>query len=464
MLEKTTIQKIFTFYSKRESEENLEKFILEEIFEKQLMPELGYKKEIFRILPTNRNKEYYIQNTENEEQKIGLLISEGEILPKDEKALLNILDDNIKWGIITNGQSILLINKDIETSKIENWKTRKIVLEVRLSENNDISYLKYFTRDELFSTKNTLYFKDIAEYRNMQYRGNKESWAAYNSSLKRFFNYYITEYGGYYDGYEKFKFADFERFISELKVQSPATIVNIYAHISVYLRDKIGLRKNGFELSRKEVLKSFTEVKKEELGDILDKRRLMEINKFFLRKKNHQLRNLTIFYLSVCYGIERRQICQLRWKDISIEEEEIALENVKKPMPKQLVKLLKELKSENEDKRYPEEFVFYVNRNGKAYPITKDAVNNMFSSLAEIDRCDAVYTQYSPAKIRRTLAGILLKTLSLEDVMYLLSIEAENLDKYLTSEEIYVKSKENLHKKKSRDSWHPMEEVLEGVF
>lgn len=464
MFQKTTIQNISILYSKRESADNLEKFILEEIFEKQLMPALEYKKELFRIIPMSKKKEYYIQNTENEEQKIGLLISEREITLRDETALLNILGDTTEWGIITNGQSIILINKDIQTSKIESWKTGKKVLEVRLSENSDISYLKYFSREELLGTKNALYFKDIAQYRNIQYRGSEESWAAYNSSLKRFFKYYITEYGGYYDGYEKFKFADFKSFILKSKVQSPATIVNIYAHISVYLRDKIGLRKNGFELSRKEVLKSFTEVKKEELGDILDERRLMEINKFFLRKKNHQLRNLTIFYLSVCYGIERRQICQLRWKDIRIEDGEITLENVKKPLLKPLVKLLKELRSENKDKGYPEEFVFYVNRNDKVYPITKDAVNNMFSSLTEIDRCDPVYTQYSPAKIRRTLARILLKKLPLEEVMYLLSIEAENLDKYLTSEEIYATAKENLDEKKSGDKWHPMEEVLKGVF
>lgn len=70
----------------------------------------------------------------------------------------------------------------------------------------------------------------------------------------------------------------------------------------------------------KEVLKTFTGVQKEELGGILDKRRLIEINNFLQRKKKDKLRNLTIFYLAVCYGIERRQLCQLQWSQVKWEE------------------------------------------------------------------------------------------------------------------------------------------------
>ena len=49
--------------------------------------------------------------------------------------------------------------------------------------------------------------------------------------------------------------------------------------------------------------------------------------------------------------------------------------------------------------------------------------------------------------------------------MYLLSIEAENLDAYLTSEEIYAQAKKKLDKKREiMTNWHPMEKVLEGVL
>lgn len=464
MMEKNIVKEISALYTKRSKAENVEKYILEEIFEKRMMPELGYEKNIYRIVPKISKKGYYIQNMENEEQKIGLLILNREMNISDESALLNLLDNKVEWGFITNGQYIVLVNGEIETSKLESWKGRRIVLEVKLNDGDTIRYLRYFTKDELFISKNALYFKDIAEYKNIQYRGNEESWPVYNSSLKRFFLYCIEKYNRTYDGYEKFYFSDFRDFISELGVHSPATIVNIYSHISVYLRDKVGLRKNGFELSRKEVLKKFTGVKKEELGDILDPKRLMKINEYFLGKKNYQKRNLTIFYLGICFGIERRQICQLRWENVSFNDETITLEKVKKPLPRQLVMLLRDLRDENMKKGYPEEYVFYVYRNGEAHPITKDAVNNMFSSLAQIDRSDPVYAQYSPAKIRRVLAGILLKDLPLEEVMYLLSIEAENLDRYLTSEEIFGKAEKNIDKRKSDGMWHPMEKVLEGVF
>lgn len=463
-MDKNVVKEISALYSKRKTVENVEKFILEEIFEKRIMTELGYEKNIYRIVPEISKKGYYIQNMEKEEQKIGLLITNREINISDERALLNLLAGTVEWGFITNGQYIVLVNGKIETSKLESWKGRRIVLEVKLNEHDTISCLRYFTKDELFISKNAQYFKDIAEYKNTLYRGNEESWPVYNSSLKRFFLYYIEKYNGTYDGYEKFEFADFVDFISKQNVHSPATIVNIYSHISVYLRDKIGLRKNGFELSRKDVLKVFTGVKREELGDILDPRRLMKINEYFLSKKNHQIRNLTIFYLGICYGIERRQICQLCWKDIPFEKETITLGNIKKPLPKQLVKLLSDLRDENKKKGYPNDYVFYVYRNGKARPITKDAVNNMFSSLAEIDSSDPVYTQYSPAKIRRALAGILLKELPLEQVMYLLSIEAENLGRYLTSAEIFGKAEKKINTRKKSGPWHPMEEVLEGVF
>ena len=54
---------------------------------------------------------------------------------------------------------------------------------------------------------------------------------------------------------------------------------------------------------------------------------------------------------------------------------------------------------------------------------------------------------------------------SLDEVMYLLSIEAENLVAYLTSEEIYAQEKNKLEVRKTKcDRWHPMESVLEGVL
>ena len=248
-------------------------------------------------------------------------------------------------------------------------------------------------------------------------------------------------------------------------MKSPDTVVNIYAHISVYLRDKMGVRTNGFEMSRKDVLKAFTGIRREELGDIMDKRRLQTINQFFARKQTHQLRNLTIFYLTICYGIGRRQICQLKWSDIKWSEREIVLDKIAKPMPKQLVSLLRELEEEHKDKGYPNENVFYVKRMGECYPITKDTINNLFSSLMEINPEDMVYTQYSPAKIRKTLAGILLKELSLQEVMCLLSIEAENLSRYLSTEEILADGKWRLDERKNRGNrWHPMEDVLDGVL
>lgn len=429
----------------------------------KLMTELGYDNDLFTIVSSDQG--YFIQNIENEIQKVGLLFCETEITKKDEISMLNLLGKSVDWGIITDGEKIVLVNKDVETSTIEHWKTGKIVLEEKLGGKKNGAYLKYFTRKELFRTKNSLYFKDIVQYRNTQYRGNEESWAGYNSSLKRFFNHYIEKCGGNYDGYEKFTYADFKSFIMDARVHSPATIVNMYAHVSIFLRDKIGIRRNGFELSRKEVLKTFTGVQKEELGDILDKRRLIEINDFLQRKKKDKLRNLTIFYLAVCYGIERRQLCQLQWSQVKWEKEEIMLDNVSKPLPRQLLYLLKQLQCENKQKGYPDEFVFYTERNGKVSPITKDAVNRLFSSLTQIDKDDPVYTQYSPAKIRRTLAGILLKDLPLDEVMYLLSIEAENLGAYLTSEEIYAQAKKKLDKKREiMTNWHPMEKVLEGVL
>lgn len=429
----------------------------------KLMTELDYDNDLFTIVSSDQG--YFIQNIENEIQKVGLLFCETEITKKDEISMLNLLGKSVDWGIITDGEKIVLVNKDVETSTIEHWKTGKIVLEEKLGGKKNGAYLKYFSRKELFRTKNSLYFKDIVQYRNTQYRGNEESWAGYNSSLKRFFNHYIEKCGGNYDGYEKFTYADFKSFIMDARVHSPATIVNMYAHVSIFLRDKIGIRRNGFELSRKEVLKTFTGVQKEELGDILDKRRLIEINDFLQRKKKDKLRNLTIFYLAVCYGIERRQLCQLQWSQVKWEKEEIMLDNVSKPLPRQLLYLLKQLQCENKQKGYPDEFVFYTERNGKVSPITKDAVNRLFSSLTQIDKDDPVYTQYSPAKIRRTLAGILLKDLPLDEVMYLLSIEAENLGAYLTSEEIYAQAKKKLDKKREiMTNWHPMEKVLEGVL
>lgn len=190
----------------------------------------------------------------------------------------------------------------------------------------------------------------------------------------------------------------------------------------------------------------------------------MKINKYFTAKRNNQLRNLAIFYLSIFYGIERRQICRLRWSDIHFEKGEIYLGSDWRPLIDQMSRLLKELKVENTKKGYPGEFVFYINKKEKIYPITKDTINGIFSELEEIDKNDKVYTQYSPAKIRRALAAKLLDNMSLEDVMWFLSIEPQNLGKYLSYEEIREKAAKNVQDKKQTGKWHPMEELLDEVF
>lgn len=96
----------------------------------KLMTELDYDNDLFTIVSSDQG--YFIQNIENEIQKVGLLFCETEITKKDEISMLNLLGKSVDWGIITDGEKIVLVNKDVETSTIEHWKTGKIVLEEKL--------------------------------------------------------------------------------------------------------------------------------------------------------------------------------------------------------------------------------------------------------------------------------------------------------------------------------------------
>ena len=466
-MEKDTTEKIMDLYIKRIMSISVEKFILNEIFEKYIMPELGYSDKTDYIVPLKNHGGYYIRSIDDFEEKVGLLICENEISIIEENILLQILEDiGAEWGYITNGSDIVLMNQYIKANKIEKWKISKKVLSVKIGKKIDMDYLNFYAKQELFEDKNVYYFKDIAEYKNTQYRGGEDGWSAYYSTLKRFFKHYLMEHkSSRYNGYEKFTFVDFSNFIEEQKVKSPYTIENMYTHISVYLRDKIGKKINGFQMSRKDVLKTFAEVKKEQLGDILDIRRIARIEEFLSRKQTYRIRNMTIFYLSIYYGIERRQICQLKWCDINFDRNTIVLDKLEKKMPKLLVQLLHELEIENIEKGYPKEYVFYAKRNNRYYPITRDIINKMFSSLTDIDPFDEVYTQYSPAKIRKTLAGICIKEASLEEVMFWLSIEPENLSRYLSAEEIFDAGKEKLVlREKEGKKLHPMEEIMDEIL
>ena len=193
MFEKDQIKKLAKLYNERNEVKNVEKFILDKIVIEQLMPALGYSTTLFKVVPVKEEMGYMIQNKENINQRIGLLIKNGELTLKDENTLLDILDEKTEWGIATNGQTVVLVNKNIGTNALERWKGERKVLEIRLRICNDIKYLSYLSKEQLFEKKNTLYFKDIIEYKNNKYKGNEESWAPYSSSLKRFFAFYNSE-------------------------------------------------------------------------------------------------------------------------------------------------------------------------------------------------------------------------------------------------------------------------------
>lgn len=359
----------------------------------------------------------------------------------------------LEWGILFHPRGIWLVNSKIEIDK-EDFRSQKIVFEIVFDNKSDTKYFKYFSYDNILGEeRNSYYFRDIISYKNKDYNGNRKSWKIYHTNLKRFLDFYASNFLNYStqenEIYGCIQICHFERYIREgTKVLSRKTVKNNFNYLKGFFISK---GNKEFDKGGEQIIKLFPEFRSEEnTNDEMDLDKLNIVFSNLKRGRNSE-RNTVLLLLMLSFGIERRKLCFLKWDDVQSDKDgvKLKLDNIACPIPETLAGALIELR-----KIYPR-VQYILGNSGTKYsiPLKEESINSMLSSITAINPQDNFYGWLTPANIRKWLAQYLLEVgYPLQEIMQLMDISTSNLGNYI--------SDEVLERTVKIPSQHPMENFL----
>lgn len=379
---------------------------------------------------------------------------------KREKALNQLAFDihsgRYEWGILMCSEGIWLLNDNIQVDDLF-FKSQKIVFEILFGSKTDTYYFKYFRYDNLVGEKkNSYFFRDIITYKNTKFEGNVKSWRAYHSALKRFFDYYIEQYGNYGERQEKsyndIKPLHLYAFLkSRGSIKSARTIKSQFFYIKGFMVTMA--LNNAFAITADEFLANYVEnfesKKTIENIDIKKLKRIMDIFKNNVKGD----RDKALFLMLLSFGMERRKLCSLEWeKHIKDNCRKIIIRDIDFSIPEYLTKCLQKLRDEQpQNARY----VFGNEKSGYQVPLREEGINEILDKIKNMNEKDEFYRVLTPSNIRKWLFQYLLKQgQPLQDIMVLLDISIANLDSYIKNNELSQMASKQYTKE------HPLNDLL----
>ena len=350
---------------------------------------------------------------------------------------------NYEWGILLCGKGIWLLNRDVKTTSAF-FASRKIVFKILFSKKTDLAYLAFFNIDYLIGRNYDIYFfRDMITYKNTQFPSSKSNcWDVYWSCNKRFFAYYILKAGGKYTNnssacYENIGLNIYESYIRKnMTIKTPNTAKNQFFYIKSFILNQaynkyydIG---SGVILERcKDVLKERDNVINNTDADI---KKIAYIIKYIENKRNG-VRNKAIFLIILCFGLERRKICTLEWRDVDKKCNTLRIGEHNMQMPHILQKSMKALRAiKTSDARY----IFGNSRTKWIKPMPEGGINDVLDCIKHIDDNDEFYNNFSPANIRKWLFRFLLKRRTpLQDVLVMMNVPICNIGNFIDNDELW---------------------------
>ena len=134
-----------------------------------------------------------------------------------------------------------------------------------------------------------------------------------------------------------------------------------------------------------------------------DIKKIVRIIKHIERQRNG-VRNKAVFLILLCFGMERRRICELRWSDIGDNCQTIKIGNGNNSrfmaMPEILRNSIRELMAMKTNNA---EYIFGNSRTQWLKPLPEGGINGILESIKNIDREDRFYNNFSPANFRKWL-------------------------------------------------------------
>ncbi|MUG72177.1 type I restriction enzyme HsdR N-terminal domain-containing protein [Paenibacillus validus] len=379
---------------------------------------------------------------------------------------------SIEWGLLTNGREFLLLNNKIETltGDINKGTTLvdKIVFHIDIFSNRETKFFEYLSKEAIFDSRVTHYFKDVAQFRAFKYPRGTGSWGTYKSTLYGFFTYYANKEKKYRD-LEEIRVDEFESFLKDEKrfkentgksVNSQETFNNKYSHIrSMFseLKKRKKIRSHHFEEERRKLIENlpYSNTGKDENHLTYEN---VEIAINYLSSLEKPTRGLIIFMMSVYAGLERSQIMNLTWNMFDKQRRWLKIDGREIPLPNKITTLLNELEKENRENKIKGNFLFYTFYKQKYNRITESSINAVFDRLSKIDENDQKWTYFSPQYVRNNLVvRLYLNGYSIEEIVYITGMDLVNISGILSYDVIC--SQVDLARKDKVKS-HPFSKLL----
>lgn len=462
------IKKLKQTYNNIKEESNLlEETIKIHVVCNVFLKEMGYDTTWpacgFEEKKANTFADIFLKNNSNnvgliiETKKCEYVISEIDIIQLADY----VRNRNVEYGLLTNGKDYVIINTNIRTAVNykEDMLRHQVVFWFNIFDSKSKNFthhdfFRFLSKVSLFDTNLIGYFKDVAQFKAIKFPDNNSSWYTYKSTLYRFFEHYADTRNRYYPGIlEEVRVIDFENFIKykrNLTIESKSSknivtdnaIKNNYSHISSMLNTLVespfgGIGSTHFDKGREKSIADIISGSSSKEYQSIDNQTFKQAVDFYFSKKMG-IRDLAIFLLCCCYGLERNKVQKIKWVEISIKKNNsyIKIDGRDIQLNPLLVSCLKYLKSEKEKKKIKTEFVFVTFRNGKYNNASITTVNTVFDQLIEISDNEK-WRNFSPQFARTSLIIKLFDSgYSLDEIIYITGIPVKNIGNYIKSEKI----------------------------
>lgn len=440
---------------------------------------LGYDSETFdfehEVYHRDQIADIAIKINDNEYFYVEVKNGKNNLSERDIIQLAGYLNiKGIEWGLLTNGKELILINNKITSLPNKDPVLGdRIIFRIDLMTRKEMDCLDFVSKEAIFDTKVTNYFRDMAQFKAYKYpyaSKNVSGYGVYKSTLKGFFTYYANKHNEYIPINEirTHEFKAFLEYEQEKKkginksIKSQNTFKNKYSHIRSMLHElkkQKYIPNHNFNQERDKLIEKleYKEINKDK--NFFNEENVSEILKF-MESTQSPVRNKVIFLLSIYMGLERSTLKNIETRMFDLEKNIIKIDERTIPLPSKLGLLVKELIKENKSKRIKGKYLFYTNYFKKYNVMTESAINDLFIRFKDINPNDEKWTVFSPQYIRECLIEKLFENnYSIEEISYLIGMDLKNISKYISSDKI--NSQVDLFKNRRLQRKHPFEKFLE---
>ncbi|MEW4264133.1 type I restriction enzyme HsdR N-terminal domain-containing protein [Priestia megaterium] len=378
-----------------------------------------------------------------------------------------LYDSRLSWGILTNGKTFILMNNSIESlpSLHRSSVDDRVVFKIDIFNKKNEELIEYFSKESIYDTQITNYFRDIAKYKAYKFPLGGGSWNVYKSTLFNFFKYYANHQRRYRDlGQIRVdEFEDFLKYEMEMKnsqgsgrkIKSIDTFDNKYSHIRSFFQI-LNIKSNGFDEEKNQLVKRM-QLQEEmvESIELLTEENIELILNFYSNRRD-DVRNKALLLLCLSFGLERSTILSLTVN--SVRRDKLIIGSRELVIPKKLQFLLEELKEQHKLNKVKDNCLFYTKYNNQYKPLSESTINYIFDTVSDIDKSNPIWKKLNTAYIRSTLIKKLFgNNYSLEEIVYLTGADLVSLSNSISIDDIIENVKT---RKKNYQKVHPFHSFL----